>query len=65
MNEVKSKYSILYVEDNDAVRENYVNYLKRFYENEVVNSINEEAQEFDERKGIKRFDPQKMEEEVR
>ncbi|SFV55677.1 Putative two-component response regulator [hydrothermal vent metagenome] len=32
MNEIKSKYSILYVEDDDAVRDNYINYLKRFYE---------------------------------
>jgi len=31
MCEVKSEYSILYVEDNKTVRENYVNYLKRFY----------------------------------
>ena len=31
MSEAKSKYSILYVEDNKTVRENYVNYLKRFY----------------------------------
>ena len=31
MSEVKSKYSILYVEDDIAVRENYVKYLKRFY----------------------------------
>ena len=33
MSEDKSKYSILYVEDDDAVRENYVAYLRRFYEN--------------------------------
>jgi len=32
MNDEKAKYSILYVEDDNAVRENYVNYLKRFYE---------------------------------
>jgi len=32
MSEEKSKYSILYVEDDTAVRENYVAYLKRFYE---------------------------------
>ena len=34
------------------------------FKNEVINSINEEAQGFDERKGIKRFDPGKMKEEV-
>jgi hypothetical protein len=34
------------------------------FKNEVVNSINEEVQGFDERKGIKRFDPGKMKEEV-
>jgi DNA-binding response OmpR family regulator len=32
MYDEKAKYSILYVEDDDTVRENYVNYLKRFYE---------------------------------
>ncbi len=31
MGEAKLKYTILYVEDDQAVRENYVNYLKRFY----------------------------------
>ncbi len=31
MSEIKSEYSILYVEDNKTVREHYVNYLKRFY----------------------------------
>jgi len=32
MSEIKSEYSLLYVEDDKAVRENYVNYLKRFYQ---------------------------------
>jgi len=32
MSEEKSKYSILYVEDDYEVRENYVAYLKRFYD---------------------------------
>jgi len=29
----KCNYSILYIEDDDAIRENYVRYLERFYEN--------------------------------
>ena len=33
MNTEKSKYSLLYVEDDKEVRDNYVAYLKRFYEN--------------------------------
>jgi len=33
MNTQKLKYSLLYVEDDKEVRENYVAYLKRFYEN--------------------------------
>jgi DNA-binding response OmpR family regulator len=32
MNNEKIKYSILYIEDDKALRENYVAYLKRFYE---------------------------------
>ncbi|HFB53823.1 MAG TPA: response regulator transcription factor [Sulfurimonas autotrophica] len=32
MSEIKSEYSLLYVEDDKAVRENYVTYLKRFYQ---------------------------------
>jgi len=32
MDSEKLKYSILYIEDDKAVRENYVSYLKRFYE---------------------------------
>ena len=34
------------------------------FKNEVVNSINEEAQGFDDKKGIKRFDPGKMKKDV-
>ena len=34
------------------------------FKNEVVNSINDEAQGFDDKKGIKRFDPRKMKQEV-
>ncbi|HFB53822.1 MAG TPA: hypothetical protein ENJ67_03740 [Sulfurimonas autotrophica] len=34
------------------------------FKNEVVNSINDEAQDFDDKKGIKRFDPGKMKQEV-
>ncbi|QOP44776.1 hypothetical protein [Sulfurimonas paralvinellae] len=34
------------------------------FKNDMVNSINDEAQGFEGRKGIKRFDPQKMKEEV-
>ena len=34
------------------------------FKNEVVDSINNEAQGFDEKKGIKRFDPEKMKKEV-
>ena len=34
------------------------------FKNEVVNSINEEAEGFNERKGIKRFDTDKMKKEV-
>lgn len=34
------------------------------FKNEVVNSINDEAQGFDDKKGIKRFDPGKMKQEV-
>ncbi len=34
------------------------------FKNEVVNSINEEAQGFDDKKGIKRFDPGKMKKEL-
>lgn len=34
------------------------------FKNGVVNSINEEAQGFDDKKGIKRFDPGKMKKEV-
>jgi len=33
MNKEKYKYSILYVEDDEAVRTNYVTYLGRFFEN--------------------------------
>jgi len=32
MSSEKLKYSILYIEDEKAIRENYVTYLKRFYE---------------------------------
>lgn len=31
MSDEKFKYAILYVEDDDAVRENYVNFLERFF----------------------------------
>ena len=31
MNDDKYKYSILYVEDDEAIRSNYVSYLNRFY----------------------------------
>jgi len=31
MNDDKYKYSILYVEDDEAIRSNYVSYLSRFY----------------------------------
>ncbi|MEN4053072.1 MULTISPECIES: hypothetical protein [Sulfurimonas] len=34
------------------------------FKNEVVNSIDEEAEGFNERKGIERFDPEKMKEQV-
>ena len=34
------------------------------FKNEVVSSINEEAEGFNERKGIERFDTQKMKKEV-
>jgi len=34
------------------------------YKNEIVNSINDEAQGFDDKKGIKRFDPGKMKEDM-
>ena len=39
-------------------------YTATEFKNEVVNSINDEAQGFDEKKGIKRFDPGKMKQEV-
>jgi len=45
MNEEKSKYSILYVEDDISVRENYVAYLKRFYEDVYEAGDAQEAQE--------------------
>ncbi|SFV50482.1 Putative two-component response regulator [hydrothermal vent metagenome] len=32
MEKTKLQYSILFIEDDNAVRNNYVNYLKRFYE---------------------------------
>jgi ABC-type transport system involved in Fe-S cluster assembly fused permease/ATPase subunit len=34
------------------------------FKNDMVNSINEEAEGFNEKKGIERFDPQKMKDEV-
>ncbi len=43
MNKDKSKYSLLYVEDDDAVRENYVAYLSRFYEDVYEASNAEDA----------------------
>jgi len=45
MNQEKSKYSVLYVEDDDGVRENYVAFLSRFYENVYEASNAEEAYE--------------------
>jgi DNA-binding response OmpR family regulator len=43
MSDDKAKYSILYVEDDDVVRENYLNYLKRFYETVYEASNAEDA----------------------
>jgi fatty acid desaturase len=34
------------------------------FKDDVVNSINNEAEGFNEKKGIERFDPQKMKDEV-
>jgi DNA-binding response OmpR family regulator len=39
----KCNYSILYIEDDNAVRENYVRYLERFYENVYEAADAEEA----------------------
>ncbi|SFV55681.1 hypothetical protein MNB_SM-7-612 [hydrothermal vent metagenome] len=39
-------------------------YTATEYKNEVVNSINDETQGFDDEKGIKRFDPGKMKKDV-
>ncbi len=45
MSENKAEYSILYVEDDKAVRENYVAYFKRFYKSVYEASSAEEAYE--------------------
>ncbi|WP_457746821.1 response regulator transcription factor [Sulfurimonas sp.] len=42
MNDEKYKYSILYVEDDEAVRSNYVAYLSRFFE-EVYEAADAES----------------------
>jgi fatty acid desaturase len=34
------------------------------FKNDMVNSINEEAEGFNEKKGIERFDPQKMKDDI-
>lgn len=45
MNETVNSHSILFVEDEELIRKNYVSYLKRYYQNVYEASDGEEAYE--------------------